>query len=131
MGDFAIYETPTIGDSDPITMRRRKRRSIQATPVASAREAQPLVIDIRHLAWQLDAACYGMNPELFFGQDQPVAQLREVCASCPVRQDCRDYADKHDLIGFWGGSAEYERRLAKRRARRAERSKTTDTSGSS
>jgi WhiB family redox-sensing transcriptional regulator len=120
VGDFAIYE-PTTGDTDSAIIRRRKRRSVLAVPVASSRGQQPLAVDVRHLYWQLDAACYGMDSELFFGQDQPVQMLRRICADCPVITQCRDYADEHELAGFWGGATENERRLDRRRARRAAR----------
>lgn len=42
-------------------------------------------------AWMADAACGGMDPDLFFpgkGERAPV----EVCDGCPVRAECLDYA---------------------------------------
>jgi WhiB family redox-sensing transcriptional regulator len=101
-------------------MRRRSRRRVYASPVASARPKQPIVLDLRHLLWQLRAACNGMDREMFFRPDQDVAPLRAVCASCPVQRDCLDYANEHRLLGFWGGATEDERARQRRRARRAQ-----------
>lgn len=37
------------------------------------------------------------------------AYLRRVCLSCPVVQECREYAISHELYGFWGGMTAMER----------------------
>ena len=37
------------------------------------------------------------------------AYLRRVCLSCPVVQECREYAITHELWGFWGGMTAMER----------------------
>lgn len=120
MDDAQIYEptAASLGETDAATPRRHNRRQVFAVPVGSARTHQPLIVDLRHLLWQLDAACYGMDRELFFDDSHLTQTLRPVCASCPVSTDCRDYADRHGLAGFWGGTTEKERRLDKRRARR-------------
>lgn len=102
-------------------MRRRPHRRVYATPVGTARGKQPILLDLRHLRWQLDAACNGMDRELFFSAERDdLAPLRAVCASCPVQQDCLDYANEHRLLGFWGGATETERKRQRRRERRAQ-----------
>ena len=63
--------------------------------------------------WMRDAACRGMDPELFFPErgasPADYEEARAVCATCPVRQECAEYAvpEKH---GIWGGLSERERR---------------------
>jgi hypothetical protein len=45
--------------------------------------------------WRLDAACQGVDPELFFpepGQLPQAAQAKQVCAGCAVRGPCLDAA---------------------------------------
>lgn len=77
------------------------------------------------MTWRLEAACRGHDPELFFpiGLTGPArAQLEEakaVCAGCPVRGRCLDWAVLTGVDhGVWGGLSEDERRALKRRARR-------------
>jgi WhiB family redox-sensing transcriptional regulator len=78
--------------------------------------------------WQSGAACGGTCAWLFFGPDgEPERErlMRErkakaVCASCPVRAECLDYALEHHVrYGSWGGLNEHERFTERqRRARR-------------
>lgn len=35
--------------------------------------------------------------------------LRQICLTCPVLQDCREYAISHETWGFWGGLTATER----------------------
>ena len=75
-------------------------------------------------AWQVDALCAGMDPELFH-PERGVAQrdLREakaVCAACPVREPCLAYAltPPVEKFGIWGGFT-WQQRRRMRNARRA------------
>lgn len=79
------------------------------------------------MPWARKAACSGADPDLFFprlGNDAK-AQARaakEICAGCPVRVECLEYAlvtpQKH---GVWGGTTEKERIRIRRARRREER----------
>ncbi len=67
-------------------------------------------------SWVDDAICSQTDPESFFvekgGTTKP-AKL--ICQGCPVRQQCLDYALKHDeRWGVWGGYSERERRRLQR-----------------
>lgn len=77
--------------------------------------------------WMRDAACAGTDPEAFFrqhqGDPQAVAAALRVCASCPVRVKCLEYAlsiqtgAASSLPGIWGGTSEKHRqRLLRKRA---------------
>ena len=74
--------------------------------------------------WRQRAACRDEDPELFFplsdigpGAHQ-VARAKTVCARCPVRAECLDYAVANGLDhGIFGGATESERRTLRRRAR--------------
>jgi WhiB family redox-sensing transcriptional regulator len=64
----------------------------------------------------LRGACRDEDPELFFpvGSSGPAllqaAQARAVCAGCPVRIDCLNYAiETGQAAGVWGGVSEEER----------------------
>lgn len=40
-------------------------------------------------AWWLEAACRGMDPNVFFTESKTkVAKAKAICAECPVREDC-------------------------------------------
>ncbi|CAB4344044.1 MAG: WhiB family transcriptional regulator [Actinobacteria bacterium] len=68
--------------------------------------------------WQLDAACRGMDSEVFFhperergsSRDNRIASAKAVCASCPVIKVCGEHALKvREPYGVWGGMSEEER----------------------
>jgi len=82
-----------------VTAARPRRR----TPAASARFAA---------RWRELAACRGAGLELFFPErGESAGPARQVCAACPVRQPCLDYAISNRIThGIWGGLTERERR---------------------
>ncbi|SFI97834.1 WhiB family transcriptional regulator, redox-sensing transcriptional regulator [Amycolatopsis sacchari] len=74
--------------------------------------------------WQERAACRGEDPELFFPVSEmgpgarQVAQAKAVCARCPVRAECLQYALDTGLDhGIFGGTTDAERRKLVRRTR--------------
>jgi WhiB family redox-sensing transcriptional regulator len=69
--------------------------------------------------WMSDAACAGLSPTIFFPSDSAgVAVARRVCADCPVRDLCLEYAlANHIESGVWGGTSEEERRRMRRKSR--------------
>ena len=80
--------------------------------------------------WRPDAACRGLDPELFFSSDEIAnrqerqdreAEAKAVCARCPVRTECLAYAiDAGERYGIWGGLDPVERRaLVRARSREA------------
>ncbi|MFP4150151.1 MAG: WhiB family transcriptional regulator [Nitriliruptoraceae bacterium] len=71
-------------------------------------------------AWQQEAACRDTDPELFFSNaDADRRQALELCASCPVRQECLEHAlATRESYGIWGGTDEHERKRLLRRRRR-------------
>jgi hypothetical protein len=58
-------------------------------------------------AWFAEAACRGMGPDLFFiGLGGNARPAKDVCASCPVRGSCGDYAIATDATaGIWAGQS--------------------------
>ncbi len=76
--------------------------------------------------WQARAACRGPHASIFFPpahferKDEKrdrEARAKAICAGCPVRQDCLDYALRiREPHGIWGGLNELERKavLARR-----------------
>ncbi len=63
-------------------------------------------------AWRLDALCAETDPEAFFPEKGgSTREAKRVCAGCPVRLQCLEYAlDNDERFGIWGGLSERERR---------------------
>ena len=67
--------------------------------------------------WRELAACRGADLEVFFpGRGESAGSARQVCAGCPVRQACLDYAISNRIAyGVWGGLTGRERRALRSR----------------
>jgi WhiB family redox-sensing transcriptional regulator len=71
--------------------------------------------------WRDDAACAGMDTELWFpvsafpkgAELQRVRRAQEVCGPCPVRISCLAFALRTGQRGIWGGLTEQQRRRSK------------------
>lgn len=87
-------------------MRARYRKWNQA------RRNPPPVERGPDMSWLEDAACRGVDPALFFPErGASTREAKAICAECPVREQCRDYAlDTNQKHGIWGGLSERERR---------------------
>jgi WhiB family redox-sensing transcriptional regulator len=69
--------------------------------------------------WMAQGKCREMDPAVFFPSDGiGVKAALLICAECPVRVACLDYAltDRVDH-GVWGGTSERERRRILRHRR--------------
>lgn len=64
------------------------------------------------LEWQDEAACIGVDPEIFFPtRGVPSEPAKKICAGCPVRVECLEYAERELLKhGVWGGLSERQRK---------------------
>jgi WhiB family transcriptional regulator, redox-sensing transcriptional regulator len=67
--------------------------------------------------WRYRAACRGADLEVFFpGRGESADPAQRICAQCPVRQPCLDYAISNGIVdGIWGGLAERDRRALRTR----------------
>jgi len=80
----------------------------------------------RDTSWAADAACIGRDDEkgapVFFSDERrdlgagryrvadPDEEAKAICAGCPVRSSCLEYAlAKPERYGVWGGMGERER----------------------
>ena len=73
--------------------------------------------------WRAASACLTADPDLFFpfaagtAFNQQVSRALLICADCPVRQQCLDFAmQTGEKDGIWGGTTP-EERIRARRAR--------------
>jgi WhiB family redox-sensing transcriptional regulator len=72
--------------------------------------------------WRFTAACWSCDPELFFPlsphgvvAERQVTQAKAICARCPVRAKCLDFAlSTRQAYGVWGGLSEQELHLLRR-----------------
>jgi WhiB family transcriptional regulator, redox-sensing transcriptional regulator len=71
------------------------------------------------LDWTALGKCKDMDPAIFFPSDgMGVQAAQRICADCPVKVTCLEYAlaDRVDH-GVWGGTSERERRRILRQRR--------------
>jgi WhiB family redox-sensing transcriptional regulator len=79
-------------------------------------------VSVQHIddLWQLKAACRGPQAAVFFPptsferkdekEDREV-RAKAICATCPVRKPCLEYAIRiREPHGIWGGLNEMERK---------------------
>lgn len=71
--------------------------------------------------WRPQAACRGMDPDLFFPQrGESTAEAKAVCAECPVSDQCLDYALSLPPVqgtvtpGIWGATSKRQREAMRR-----------------
>lgn len=75
------------------------------------------------VAWMQEGLCRFYPPAAFFPSDgNGVTAARAICAECPVKAPCLEYALENRIEhGVWGGCSERERRRQlKRRRQEAE-----------
>lgn len=68
--------------------------------------------------WREHAACKGYL-HLFFprraerpqARERREAKARQLCLSCPVLEECREFARSNHEYGFWAGESEEQRHL--------------------
>lgn len=71
--------------------------------------------------WMGIGNCRDEPPALFFPSDGVGVEVaRRICATCPVREPCLEYALANRIDhGVWGGCSERERRRILKRRRLA------------
>jgi WhiB family transcriptional regulator, redox-sensing transcriptional regulator len=71
--------------------------------------------------WTLLAECQYTDPDLFHSGDPGQTwHAKRVCAACPVREECLEYAlSAGEKWGVWGGTSERQRQRIFAALRRA------------
>lgn len=67
--------------------------------------------------WKTQARCIDADPEVFFPPEGVnIREARAICATCPVQEQCLEYAIVNKIeFGVWGGMSVHQReRLARR-----------------
>lgn len=86
----------------PAGERKRRQRAAQRAAEDDHIDAPVAAADT---SWRKDAACRHMDPDVFFAdRGASVGPAKTVCAGCPVRAACLDYAmATGQKFGVWGG----------------------------
>ena len=65
-------------------------------------------------AWMAEGICATIDPDFWFperGKWTQSAEAQAICHTCPVREQCLDYAVEHkERWGVWGGVSSTKRR---------------------
>lgn len=80
--------------------------------------------------WMSQSKCSELEPAKAFGwffplpKKEPLENLfdthsperaKKICRTCPVIEECLEYAIRHNEDGVWGGTTKRERRALKRK----------------
>jgi WhiB family transcriptional regulator, redox-sensing transcriptional regulator len=67
--------------------------------------------------WQERAACFGIEPDVFFPvSEEEAGPALAFCSVCPIKEECLAWALKNgERYGVWGGTTEQQRRRLQRR----------------
>lgn len=86
--------------------------------LAATRSSENDVTETVGEDWRERAKCLGVSPELFYaerGEKDAFAAGRAVCAACPVREECLQFAlVNNERFGMWGGKSPRERQQLRR-----------------
>lgn len=81
------------------------------------------MIDLKPEPWMRHGACRGLAHDdaarMFFpARGESTEPAKAVCARCPVRAECLEYALRnHEKFGIFGGKSERERRQIRQQRR--------------
>lgn len=64
------------------------------------------------VAWKRYASCADMDLRIFYTErGESPREAKNVCAGCPVREECLEYALVYgEKFGIWGGKSERQRK---------------------
>lgn len=99
------------------------RRTLKWAPLVTERTQRGRM----DTTWMHQGKCRELRPETFFPSDGVGVEVaRKICADCPVKEPCLEYALYNRIEhGVWGGASERERRRIARRRRGAHVTATT------
>ena len=68
--------------------------------------------------WTLAAcATAGVDPDAFFPPNGKVPpSIAAICVGCEIRNECLEWALRHEAFGYWGGTSEDDRQAIRKKA---------------
>jgi WhiB family transcriptional regulator, redox-sensing transcriptional regulator len=106
---------------DMTSLAMSAESAIQTTDETDVDSVSSVVVQLlRRPRWQTVGACRGERVEMFIpDRGGPTARAKQLCARCTVRAECLRYAlAVPDLVGYWAGTNERERRKLRAASRR-------------
>jgi WhiB family transcriptional regulator, redox-sensing transcriptional regulator len=75
-----------------------------------------IALEAAQEGWRAQAACRDADVNVFFPPtDEEAGPAKAICAACPVRVECLEFAlATRQEDGVWGGMTEIERRRLRR-----------------
>lgn len=75
------------------------------------------VVTLNSAGWMAEAVCASADPEEWFPEKGVSAhRAKRICATCPVIDECLQFALDNNESGIWGGMSHSERLRIIRRA---------------
>ena len=101
---------------------QRTRRSKQSGGVVYTKKQRELREELDRMplpSWMADGLCLDYHPDLWFSDNRnAIDRAKEICAGCPVRDLCLQWAlDTRERHGVFGGQTFGERANILRRAK--------------
>ncbi|MGH9212845.1 MAG: WhiB family transcriptional regulator [Acidimicrobiales bacterium] len=107
---------------------------LPTTPAAAQPPAEPhrSAAGSMNTEWMARGNCADESPAVLFPSDGVGVEIaRRICAGCPVREQCLEYALANRIDhGVWGGLSERERRRVLKRRRMASLTQRSAQAGS-
>lgn len=68
-----------------------------------------------HQSWRSQGACESLTPDemdalFWIGKGKSPKKARQFCSSCPVKQQCLEFALVHNEEGIWAGTTQAQRK---------------------
>lgn len=75
-------------------------------------DLEDMAADTKWMTWAL---CAETDGDAFFPEKGgSPRQAKAICAGCPAKGECLEYALEYGEVGIWGGTTETQRRRMKR-----------------
>ena len=111
----------SVESLDMTSLAMSAESGCETTDETEAESVSSVVVQLlRRPRWQTVGACRGERVEMFIpDRGGPTARAKQLCARCTVRAECLRYSlAVPDLVGYWAGTNERERRKLRAASRR-------------
>jgi WhiB family redox-sensing transcriptional regulator len=112
-------QSPTLTDLQVAQARAAWIRQVEILFLMASEDAPDVEVLLAQLinrpGWHQQAACRGVDPDLFFPErGRSTAAALAYCEGCEVRAQCLSTALAVPTMGVWGGTTGRSRRVLRR-----------------